>query len=216
MNNASNSAPAEAKPPRRRFFAALAAAIAGAGLAIGSRRADAAPQSGTPLIGELMLFAGNFAPNGWLPCDGRLLNIIDYESLFYVIGTTYGGDGLTTYALPDLRGRTPIHSGQGAGLSDRLLGEMSGSEQVTLTTASLPAHSHSAAADANAGSSVDPTGRLPARDAAGGLAWGNNPPVAMAAAHLGDAGVGAAHENRMPYLTLNYCIAWTGTFPSQN
>ena len=154
MSDSANSAAPEAKPPRRQFFAALVAAIAGVGLIGSSRRAAAAPQSSQPFVGEVMLFAGNFAPLGWLACEGQLLSIAENETLFALLGTTYGGDGQSTFGLPDLRGRTPIHAGQGPGLSAYTLGEMSGSELVTLSTGQLPAHPHTAMGDAAAGSSA--------------------------------------------------------------
>ncbi len=207
--------PADApKPPRRRFFAAVAAAITGAGLLGSGKPAQA--QASNPFLGEVMMFAGNFAPRGWLPCDGALLPISQFDALFSLIGTTYGGDGQTTFALPDLRSRNAIHAGSGPGLSPHYLGEMAGNEQATLIVASLPVHSHATAADASAGTSPDPAGKLPARDATGGLAWGSGPAVAMAAGHLAPAGSNAPHQNLSPYLAITYCIAIEGIYPSPN
>lgn len=203
-NRASTSA-------RRRFLAALPAAIGA--VALTGRRAAAAPQADGPFVGEVRLLAGHFAPAGWFLCDGTLLPIQPYETLFYVIGTIYGGDGQSTFAVPDLRGRIPIHAGTGPGLSARVPGQAGGQEAVALTVSQLPAHSHAAACDAAAGTSPDPAGRQPARDAAGGLSWGHVSPGPMAAGHIGTAGSGAAHENRMPYLAMNYCIAWAGVYP---
>jgi microcystin-dependent protein len=200
--------------PRRRFLSRIVAGLGGAALLGRARPSDAAPTASDPFIGELMLFAGNFAPSGWFLCDGSILDIATYDVLFAVIGTTYGGDGVTTYALPDLRGRIPIHQGTGPGLSNRTQGERGGSEQVTLLQTQLPAHTHAATCMASAGSSDTPTGLLPARDGAGTMTWGAATPVTMAAGHIGTAGSGLPHENRMPYLTVNWCIAWVGIFPS--
>ena len=202
------------KPPRRRFFAAAAAAIAGAGLLGRGKPAQAGTLGANPFIGEVMMFAGNFAPRGWLPCDGTLLPISQYDALFALLGTTYGGDGVTTFALPDLRSRNAIHAGSGPGLSPRYLGETAGNEEATLNAATLPVHSHATAGDASAGTSPDPAGKLPARDATGGLAWGSGPAVAMAAGHLAPVGSTAPHQNRAPYLAITYCIATEGVFPS--
>lgn len=216
MAHATESSSPAIASPRRRFFAAMVTAVAGAGLLGRGRLVEASPQSGNPYVGEVMLWAGNFAPLGWAFCDGSLLPIAQYDALFALIGTTYGGDGVTTFALPDLRGRIPIHAGQGTGLSPRILGEIGGSETVTLSALALPTHSHTAAAMGTAGTSADPTDALPARDAAGGLAYGAATQVAMAPGHIGVSGSNGAHENRMPHLALNYCIALFGVFPSPN
>ena len=201
--------------PRRRFLSQFVAGLGGAALLGRARPSSAGTTASDPFVGELMLFAGNFAPSGWFFCDGSILPIAVYDVLFYLIGTTYGGDGVTTFALPDLRGRIPIHPGVGPGLSNRIMGELGGQEQVTLLQTQLPAHTHAAACMASVGSSDTPTGLLPARDGAGTMAWGAATPVAMAAGHIGTAGSSLPHENRMPYLTLNWCIAWAGIFPSQ-
>jgi microcystin-dependent protein len=204
----------QAPLPRRRFISTLVATLGGAAFLGRARPARAATLASDPFIGELMLFAGNFAPNGWFFCDGSLLPIATYDVLFYVIGTTYGGDGVTTFALPDLRGRIAIHQGTGPGLSPRVVGQVGGTEQVTMLPANLPAHTHAANCMAAAGTSSAPAGLFPARDGAGNLSWGASTPAALAAAHIGSAGSGIAHENRMPYLTLNWCIAWVGVYPA--
>jgi microcystin-dependent protein len=201
--------------PRRRFLAKLVAGLGGAALLGRARPASAATTASDPFVGELMLFAGNFAPSGWFLCDGSILPIASYDVLFALIGTTYGGDGATTFALPDLRGRVPIHQGAGPGLSNYYIGQLGGAERVTLLQANLPAHTHAASCMATAGSSDTPTGLLPARDGAGTLAWGATAAVAMAAGHIGSTGSSLSHENRMPVLALNWCIAWTGIFPSR-
>jgi microcystin-dependent protein len=210
--------PLGARPPlpRRRFLSTLVATLGGAALLGSARPSRAATQASSPYIGELMLFAGNFAPVGWFFCDGSLLSIAVYDVLFSLIGTTYGGDGVTTFGLPDLRGRIPIHQGSGPGLTPRIMGQVGGSELVTVVQTQLPAHTHTAWCMATAGSSDSPTGLLPARDGAGTLTWGAATPVAMAAGHIGPAGSNLPHENRMPYLTLNWCIAWTGIYPTHS
>lgn len=215
MPSAVPASPARTRLPRRRFLSQIVAGLGGAALLGRARPSSAATTASDPFVGELMLFAGNFAPVGWFFCDGSILDIGTYDVLFALIGTTYGGDGVTTFAVPDLRGRIPIHRGIGPGLSNRTQGELGGAERVTLLPTQLPSHTHAATCMAGAGSSDTPTGLLPARDGAGTLAWGATTPVAMAAAHIGTAGSGLTHENRMPVLPLNWCIAWSGIFPSQ-
>jgi len=202
--------------PRRRFLGALAAALGVGALAGRPRAARAATTSSQPYIGEIMLWAGNFAPVGWFFCDGSLLPINIYDTLFNLIGTTYGGDGQSTFALPDLRGRVPIHTGQGPGLSNRIMGEVAGEERHTLLVTQLPAHTHAAACVATAGTSDSPGGLLPARNAAGNLAWGAGAAASLAAANVDPAGSTLSHENHMPILTLNFCIAYEGIYPSQS
>ncbi len=152
-------------------------------------------------LGEIRLFAGNFAPSGWAFCDGQLLSISQNTALFALLGTTYGGNGINTFALPDLRDRVPIHAGQGAGLSDRLLGESGGVDQVALTGAQLPAHAHPASS------------RQPTTSVATG---------AVPSAHGRYADVtestqaGDPHDNRPPYLGLSFIIALQGIFPPRS
>lgn len=163
-----------------------------------------------------MMFAGNFAPVGWAVCDGSLLPISEYETLFALIGTTYGGDGQSTFALPDLRGRVPIHAGQGPGLSSRVIGQTGGVEQVTLTPAQLPAHRHTLrASPAAASSTAGVAGSLLATPASTKL-YGVTPAgSAMAAGALTTSGGNQAHNNMAPSLGLNHIIALFGVFPSQ-
>ena len=215
ISGASDDPVAPLANPRRRFLGALAAVLGVGALAGRPRAARAATSSSQPYVGEVMLWAGNFAPVGWFFCDGRLLSIAVYDTLFNLIGTTYGGDGQTTFAVPDLRGRVPIHTGQGPGLSSHSLGEVSGAEHHTLLATQLPAHTHAAACVATAGTSDSPGGLLPARNGAGNLAWGAGAAASLAAAHIDPAGSTLTHENRMPVLTLNFCIAYDGVFPSQ-
>jgi microcystin-dependent protein len=171
-----------------------------------------------PFIGQIQMFGFNFAPRGWAFCDGQLLPISQNTALFSLLGTTYGGDGRTTFALPDLRGRVPIHEGQGAGLSDYRLGQRAGAETTTLSIANLPAHNHAASAAGPAGNANDAIGNIWADDAgvssatySSGAASGT-----MRADAIGNTGGGQAFDNRQPYLTVNFCIALVGLFPSRN
>lgn len=170
--------------------------------------------SAHPYVGQVTLLAGPYAPAGWLPCDGALYPIASYETLFYVIGTTYGGDGEFTFAVPDLRGRVPLHAGAGPGLTPRVAGEGGGEEVAALEVAHLPPHSHPAGARATAGTSPSPPALLPAANAAGALHYGPGPDVTLAPAAVGPAGGGQPHPNTMPTLAMTYGIAYAGTFPS--
>lgn len=170
-----------------------------------------------PFIGEIRLFAGNFAPRGWALCEGQLLPIAQYPAAFAVVGTTYGGDGRSTFRLPNFRGRVPVHQGEGPGLTPRFLGEARGSETVTLQASQLPAHTHAlTATTANAASQVA-RGNLPAftyTDAVTTLyASQDGGSVPMAAEAIGASGGGQPHDNRMPTLALTFIIALDGVFP---
>lgn len=205
-------------PPsdRRRFLSTLFAGLAGGAFLARGRTAQAATQGAEPFIGELMLFAGNFAPRGWAFCDGQLLPISQNTALFSILGTTYGGNGQTTFALPDLRGRAPIHPGQGPGLSYRNLGESSGEENHSLVVPEMPAHNHAARADSGNGSSDTPTGRYPARNPAGVPHYSSNAPVNLAPDAVTVTGGSQPHNNMPPYLGISYCICLEGIFPSRN
>ena len=171
----------------------------------------------SPFVGEIRMFGGNFAPAGWMFCEGQLLPISEYETLFNLIGTTYGGDGQSTFALPDLRGRVPLHMGQGSGLSNRTLAESGGVETVTLTTQQIPAHSHPAGCDnnTNAGNSPTPGTHIWANQASTGVyATAFNPAVTMNPAAGGSTGGSQPHENFMPYLCVDFIISLFGVFPS--
>jgi microcystin-dependent protein len=172
---------------------------------------------GQPYIGEIRMFAGNFAPAGWMFCDGQVLPISENDTLFNLIGTTYGGDGQATFALPDLRGRVPVHMGQGSGLSNYTLAEMIGVESVTLTTAQLGGHSHPALCSGGGGT--------PGSDPANSI-WGpSDSTVYSSAAPTGFMGTPAIftslvggsqpHDNMIPFLGVNYIISLFGIFPSQ-
>ncbi|MFQ5446960.1 MAG: phage tail protein [Saprospiraceae bacterium] len=161
------------------------------------------------------MFAGNFAPRGWAFCDGQLLAINSNQSLFSILGTTYGGDGRTTFGLPDLRGRAPIHAGLGPGLSDYRLGNKGGQERVTLTAAQMPSHSHSLQAHSGYGDTANPNGTVSAKTTS--PAYKSTPPNAtMNTAAVAQSGGGQAHENRQPYIAIHYIIALQGVYPSRN
>ena len=169
-----------------------------------------------PYIGEIRLFAGNFAINGWAFCDGSFLPIANFDALFNLIGTTYGGDGQNTFALPDLRGRVPIHLGQGSGLSNRVIGQQGGSETATLTITHYPAHRHAVAAGTGVGTAPPAGGVLAANSV--NVYGAGTPNIPMAAQAIGPTPGGAAqpHNNMAPSLGLNYIISLFGIFPQQN
>jgi microcystin-dependent protein len=179
-----------------------------------------------PFIGQLMIFAGNFAPRGWATCDGQILSIAHNTALFSLLGTTYGGNGQTTFALPDLRGRVPMHVGTGPGLSSYVLGEVSGVETVTLINTQMPAHNHTVTNVINAAygpqSPTDnPSGAVPAGTGGGPTVYnsssdGTTMNPAMLQTTIGMAGGNQPHENRQPYLVMTFCIALQGIFPSRN
>lgn len=168
-----------------------------------------------PFIGEVQWFAGNFAPRGWAFCNGQLLAITQNESLFSLLGTTYGGDGRTTFALPDARGRAFIHSGTGPGLSNYKQGQKGGSQQETLTIAQLPSHTHTSRANSGAASALDPTGKVLANSGRANLYTGSAN-VNMNAGAITNTGGNQAHNNMQPFLTLNCIIALQGIYPSRN
>jgi microcystin-dependent protein len=173
-------------------------------------------QGSEPFLGQLVLVPYNFAPKGWALCNGQLLSISQNTALFALLGTTYGGDGMTTFALPDLRGRVPVSSGQGPGLSNYDLGEQGGSETHTLTINELPAHTHALKADTSVGTTEKPGGSLLARNAAGIPQFGISPTTQLSALGVQPTGGGAPHDIRQPYVTLNWIIALQGIFPPRN
>jgi microcystin-dependent protein len=168
-----------------------------------------------PFLGELKLFPYNFAPRGWAFCNGQILSIAQNTALFSLLGTTYGGNGQTTFALPDLRGRVPISSGQGPGLSSYSLGQVGGSENETLLIQQMPAHTHLVQATTEHATRSQPGGKVPAAVSAGAYG-GPATDATMAPNMIGMAGNSQPHNNLSPYLTLNWCIALTGIFPSRN
>jgi microcystin-dependent protein len=157
------------------------------------------------------MFGGNFAPSGWQFCNGQLLSISNYDVLFNLIGTTYGGDGQTTFALPDLRGRAPVHTD---GTLSYVQGQSGGVETVTLTTAQLPAHSHPFSASGAGGSSASPVGNFLAGSSLGQYA--PTPSNGTSGNVLGTTGGSQPHENRMPYTTVSFIISLFGVYPSRN
>ena len=173
-----------------------------------------------PFIGEIMLFGGTFAPRGWAFCDGQLLAISSNTALFSLLGTTYGGDGRTTFGLPDLRGRAPLHAGHGPGLTNRVIGSRGGSERVALSASQVASHSHAPFASTDEATSSGPIEPSPP----GGVLADTNaalyataaPDTAMNADAVGDTGGGQPHDNMMPYAVVSYCIALVGVFPSRN
>ena len=171
-----------------------------------------------PFLGQITMFAGNFAPRGWAFCDGQLLPISQYQALFSLLGTIYGGDGRTTFALPDLRGRVPIHAGHGPGLTDRRQGSRSGTETVTLSEANMPAHSHDVTfiGDAEPGTSSTPGPGLVPAQASEDIYGPGSSPVNMAAFTSSSRGASQAHNNMQPFLVVHYIIALQGIFPSRS
>jgi microcystin-dependent protein len=166
-----------------------------------------------PFVAEIRIFPFNFAPKGWAWCDGQLLPLSQNTALFSLLGTTYGGDGKSTFALPDLEGRAPMHPGQGPGLSLHDLGETGGSETVSLLESEIPAHSHAFMASNGPANSRAVAGNALAR-VVGGLAYAApGAIVQMAAEALAPAGGDQPHNNLQPYLTLYFCIALQGVFP---
>ena len=166
----------------------------------------------SPFVGQLMLVPYTFAPAGWMFCQGQLIAISQNDTLFNLIGTTYGGDGQTTFGLPDLQGRTPIHMGPGY-----VLGQPGGSESVTLTTAQMPAHTHPATATSNAQTAQTPQGNVLAT-ATFNLDYSSatlGPNTAMSAKSMDTQGGSQPHENRQPYLVMNWIISMFGIYPSQ-
>ncbi|PXA91705.1 phage tail protein [Nostoc sp. 3335mG] len=171
-----------------------------------------------PYLGEIRPFAGIFAPCDWHFCDGSLLDIATNQPLFALLGTAFGGDGETSFALPDLRGRIPIGQGQGPGLTDRAIGQQSGSETVTLTIDQLPAHSHAVTVTSSAATSPQPGGNVPATPANGAAFYlppdvGTQVDAPLATDTLQSAGGGQAHENRMPTAAISFIISLTGAVP---
>ena len=171
-----------------------------------------------PFVAEIRIFPFNFAPTGWALCDGQLMPISQNTALFSLLGTTYGGDGKSTFALPDMQGNAPMHAGQGQGLSLRDLGEMSGTESVTLLVSEMPIHTHNMMASVeNATQGTLTPGITLASSVAGSLYQDNTNTnlVQMAFQALPPAGGSLPHNNMQPYLTLNFCIALQGVFPAR-
>ena len=169
-----------------------------------------------PYVGEIRMFGGNFAPAGWMFCEGQLLPISENETLFNLIGTTYGGDGQSTFALPDLRGRLPIHQGTDPGTGTNFqLAETGGAEQVTLTVQQITAHSHPLLGSTGNGAQANPSGNVLASSTVVQLYSGETADTAMAATSIGPVGGNQPHENFQPYLCVDFIISLFGIFPHQ-
>ena len=180
-----------------------------------------------PFVGTISMFAGNFAPRGWARCDGQLLPISQYQALFSILGTTYGGNGRTTFGLPDLRGRVPVHPGNGPGLSPVRLGQTGGAEFYTLTQQHLPSHTHNATVTLRAGQTngdikANADGRILMSSGRGGTPIYTTAAASSelrqdgASVQVGNTGQGQAFDNKQPYQAVNYIIALEGLYPSRN
>ena len=172
-----------------------------------------------PFVGEIKMFAGNFAPRGFALCDGQLLAVSQNDALFSLLGTIYGGDGRTTFGLPELRGRVPIHTGTGPGLSPRNQGSKAGSETAMVTAAQLPAHTHTMQGSTDFGGDTSPGGNVPATGSGANL-YKQSPATGEIVTMDADAVVpqsssNQAHNNVMPFLCINFIIAPSGIFPSR-
>ena len=168
-----------------------------------------------PFIGQITMFGGNFAPRGWALCDGQLLAVSANEALFSLLGTLYGGDGRTTFALPDLRGRVPIHQGDAPGLSNRPLGSKAGSERVTVGSNQLPSHSHAFQGSGDFASSPNPQGRVVAKPTTVDLYINEAQTADLAGAAMENTGGSQNHTNVMPFQCINFIIALSGVYPSR-
>jgi microcystin-dependent protein len=172
-----------------------------------------------PYIGEIRMFGFGFTPQFWQACDGSLLPISQYNTLFALIGTIYGGDGQSTFGVPDLRGRLPIHQGQGPGLSNYVIGQVAGTETVTVLPTQMPAHTHTALATTSAAASLTPGNTLLPGAVSGDTFYATDltgaTAIAMSAQSTTQSAGSQPHDNTMPTLTVQYCIATDGIFPSQ-
>lgn len=169
-----------------------------------------------PFVGEIRMFAGNFAPRSWAYCDGQLLAVSQNDALFSLLGTIYGGDGRTTFGLPDMRGRIPVNQGTGPGLSSRNLGVKAGSENVTLTTNQLPSHTHTLQASSDAADETELQGHvLASTNAPVDLYNGHTPDGSMSASAITSSGGSQHHTNLMPSLCVHFIIALVGIYPSR-
>jgi microcystin-dependent protein len=172
-------------------------------------------------LAEIRIFPFNFAPNGWAMCDGQILPISQNTALFSLLGTQYGGDGKSTFALPNLQGRAPMFYGQGPGLSQHFIGETGGEPAVTLNVAEMPAHNHASNGDTSTATSTSPFGNLPAIPAVNprllhNMYTSTTQNVPMLAGNALPAGSSLPHNNLQPYLVLNFCIALQGIYPARS
>ncbi len=172
---------------------------------------------GEPFVGEIRMFGGSFAPAGWAMCQGQLMPISQNDTLFTLIGTTYGGDGQETFALPDLQGRVPIHAGQGPGISQTYqLGEKGGVESVTLSTQQIPQHNHAFLVNSAIGTQNSPSNNFMAAPTSGKAYIAGTPDKFMAATIASIVGGSQPHENMQPYLCITFILSLFGVFPTQN
>lgn len=172
-----------------------------------------------PFLGEIRIVAFNFAPRGWAYCDGQLLPISQYQALFSLLGTIYGGDGRVTFALPDMRGRAPVHFGSGPGLSNRNIGQKYGATTDTLTVAEMPAHTHPMHASDADGDEFGPINNYYSQEDFGGTLqpiYSTQGTVSMNPGMIQNTGNSQPHDNMQPYLTVGFCIALQGIFPPRN
>jgi microcystin-dependent protein len=170
---------------------------------------------GQPYVGEIRMFAGNFAPAGWAFCHGQLLPISENDTLFNLIGTTYGGDGQSTFAVPNLMGRVPIHQGQGSGLGNYVIGEIAGTESVTLTGNQIPQHNHNVVVSSSAATTGVPSSSVTLAVAGTDVYIAESGTANMNAGSMSSFGGSQAHENRQPILAISFIISLFGIFPSQ-
>ncbi|MCB1057054.1 MAG: phage tail protein [Acidobacteria bacterium] len=169
-----------------------------------------------PFVGEIRMFAGNFAPRGWAFCDGQLLAVSQNDALFSLLGTIYGGDGRTTFGLPDLRGRIPIHAGHGPGLSERRLGAKGGEEKVTLTVNQMPSHGHPMKASADTALDIAPQGKVLAESTVASMYINDIQSVSLNPESISKVGGSRSHTNLMPFLCIHFIIALVGIYPSRH
>lgn len=169
-----------------------------------------------PFVGEIRMFAGNFAPRGWAFCDGQLLAVSQNDALFSLLGTIYGGDGRTTFGLPDVRGRIPIHAGHGPGLSERRLGAKGGAEKVTLTVNQLPSHGHPMQASSEAATTANPQGEVLAETLTDRVYRPDSADTNLASSSVTNTGGSRSHTNLMPFLCINFIISLVGIYPSRH
>lgn len=170
-----------------------------------------------PFVGEIRMFAGNFAPRGWAFCDGQLLAVSQNDALFSLVGTIYGGDGRTTFGLPDMRGRVPVHAGNGPGLSSRRLGAKAGSEEETLTVNQIPSHTHNLLATTNLANSPNASTNTLGTSTTVDFYIENDPPsTALNTQSITNVGGSRSHTNLQPFLCINFIIALVGIYPSRH
>jgi microcystin-dependent protein len=168
-----------------------------------------------PFVGEIRMFGGNFAPVGWMFCDGSTVAISEFQTLFQLIGTTYGGDGQSTFQLPDLRGRIPLHMGTGSDGTTHIIGENGGVENVTLTTQQIPVHTHPLTVSGDVAQQTNPSGAVPGQSTQAKLYVEFDPNVALNAQTVGPSGGSQPHNNMQPFLGINFIISMFGVFPTQ-